>query len=273
MNEILQQGIAAYKSGRREEARKLFITAVRQTPNNELAWGWLYQSVDQDHEKIYCLQQILRINPKNEKIAVLLAKLTAPVPSSAPVPDPQLVEIEAQPEVGQDAQPEVLPDETPEPAYPVMPCPHCGQSIRMGAPRCAYCGRDVNDPPVRPAPAKKKSGLAAALGVIVILLGVVACIYVYSLVLKTGRDLVAQPTPTRTPSENAWYACTLFIEDKAQAARIDAQRYAEVQVVMLDNGRYRVDIGYAKAGLIYTCILADHADGNWELIDLTAKQQ
>lgn len=273
MNELLQQGIAAYRSGRREEARKLFIASVRQTPNNELAWGWLYQSVDNDHEKIYCLQQILRINPGNEKIAALLKQLTAPAVPAAPEPESQTIETESQPEAKPDPQADVLPDQPPEPVIPGMPCPHCGQSIRVGVPRCTYCGKAVNDPVAKPAAIKKRSGLVAMFGVLAILIGAFACIYVYSLVLKTGREIVAQPTPTRTPSENAWYACTVFVENKAQVARLDAQRYNEAQVILLDNGQYRVDVGYARAGLIYTCILADHADGNWELLELSAKQR
>lgn len=273
MNELLQQGIAAYRSGRREEARKLFIALVRQTPNNELAWGWLYQSVDNDHEKIYCLQQILRINPRNEKIAALLAQLTSPPVPAPPEPEPQAIAAESQPEAEPDPQADVAAEAAPEPVIPSMPCPHCGQSIRIGVPRCSYCGRDVKEPAGAPKRVKKKSGTAAVLGVFGILISAAFCIYIYSFVLKTGAKLVVQPTPTRTPLENAWYACTVFVEDKAQAARLDAQRYNEAQVILLDNGQYRVDVGYARAGLIYTCILADHADGNWELLNLSAKQR
>lgn len=41
MDELLQQGITAYKAGKRDEARKIFIAVVKQDPENERAWGWM----------------------------------------------------------------------------------------------------------------------------------------------------------------------------------------------------------------------------------------
>ena len=89
MDDLLQQGITAYKAGKRDEARKIFITVVKQSPDNERAWGWLYDASGNDTERIYCLKQMLRINPKNEKAAQLLNQLLAP-PSfnSNPSPTP-----------------------------------------------------------------------------------------------------------------------------------------------------------------------------------------
>src|SRR3972149_2548777 len=75
MNDLLQQGITAYKAGKRDEARKIFITVVKQNPENEHAWGWMYNVSGNDKERIYCLKQMLRINPKNEKANQLLNQL------------------------------------------------------------------------------------------------------------------------------------------------------------------------------------------------------
>ena len=75
MDDLLQQGITAYKAGKRDEARKLFITAVKQNPDNERAWGGMYEVSGNDKERIYCLKQMLRINPKNEKADQLLNQL------------------------------------------------------------------------------------------------------------------------------------------------------------------------------------------------------
>jgi len=75
MDELLQQGITAYKAGKRDEARELFISAVKQNPDNERAWGWMYQASNNDQERIHCLKQVLRINPKNEKAKQLLGTL------------------------------------------------------------------------------------------------------------------------------------------------------------------------------------------------------
>jgi tetratricopeptide (TPR) repeat protein len=75
MEDLLQQGITAYKAGKRDEARKIFIAVVKQSPNNESAWGWMYQASHNDQERIHCLKQVLRINPNNEKVKQLLGTL------------------------------------------------------------------------------------------------------------------------------------------------------------------------------------------------------
>lgn len=76
MDDLLQQGIAAYRAGKRDEARKFFIAALKQNRNDEHIWGWMYNVCNNDTERIDCIKQILRINPKNEKANQLLAKLT-----------------------------------------------------------------------------------------------------------------------------------------------------------------------------------------------------
>jgi len=86
MDDLLQQGITAYKAGKRDETRKFFITVVKQSPDNEPAWGWMYQASNNDQERIHCLKQILRINPKSEKANQLLNQLLAqPITTNAPL--------------------------------------------------------------------------------------------------------------------------------------------------------------------------------------------
>jgi hypothetical protein len=85
MDDLLQQGITAYKAGKRDEARNIFITTVKQSPDSERAWGWLYQVSNNDQERIHCLKQILRINPKNEKASQSLNQLLDPFTSDAPL--------------------------------------------------------------------------------------------------------------------------------------------------------------------------------------------
>jgi len=77
MDDLLQQGITAYRAGKRDEARKFFAGAVKQNQNDERIWGWMYNVCDNDKERIHCLKQMLRINPKNEKANQLLSELTA----------------------------------------------------------------------------------------------------------------------------------------------------------------------------------------------------
>lgn len=84
MDDSLQQGIKMYRDGKRDEARKIFIAVVKQSPDNERAWGWMYDVSNVDKERIYCLRQMLRINPKNEKASQLLNQLIAPSLTAAP---------------------------------------------------------------------------------------------------------------------------------------------------------------------------------------------
>lgn len=77
MDDLLQQGIAAYRAGKHDEARKFFAAALKQNQNDERIWGWTYNVCENNKERIYCLKQMLRINPKNEKASQLLAELSA----------------------------------------------------------------------------------------------------------------------------------------------------------------------------------------------------
>lgn len=68
MDDLTKQGIDAFRAGKRDEARKLLLAAVRQNPDSESAWGWLYNVAENDKERIYFLKQVLRINPNNERV-------------------------------------------------------------------------------------------------------------------------------------------------------------------------------------------------------------
>jgi len=83
MDDLLQQGITAFRAGRREEARNIFVTVVKQNPENDRAWGWMYDVSSNDKERAYCLKQMLRINPNNKKATQLLNELTASKPTSS----------------------------------------------------------------------------------------------------------------------------------------------------------------------------------------------
>ncbi|MBI5945365.1 MAG: zinc ribbon domain-containing protein [Chloroflexi bacterium] len=248
MNDLLQQGITAYKAGKREEARRFFISAVKQNPQSELAWGWMYQTSVSEKERIYCLKQMLRINPKNEKTSQLLRQHLEP--ASAPVPPPAA---------------EVNPPKVEE-----VKCPHCGEPVRVGAPRCKYCGRDLKR--VKTVPAKKDSKNLINFVIAIITMAII-CGLIYGLALVAKSRIDAIPTPTRSPHENAWHACILFVEKQEKVAAFDAQRFTPDGVILLDNGQYRVDVSYAKLAITYTCVLSDHSDGKWELISLTATQE
>lgn len=84
----LQSGIVAFKSGKREDARKYLIVAVKENPKDENAWGWLYQVANNDNERIECLKRVTAINPNNKKAIQLLNKLLAPLTSTPAIPNP-----------------------------------------------------------------------------------------------------------------------------------------------------------------------------------------
>jgi len=126
MDDLLQQGIAAHKAGKRDEARKIFITAVKQNPDNERAWGGMYEVSGNEKERVYCLKQILRINPNHEKAKQMLGSLT-----------------------GQD-----FPFDPPQPAISAKPsdegnkhfqakCFFCAELIPSDAVVCPYCRRKL----------------------------------------------------------------------------------------------------------------------------------
>lgn len=92
MDDLIQQGVAAFKAGKRDEARQIFASAIKQNPDNDRAWVGMYNVALNDKERIYCLQQMLRIKPENEKarqqLDRLLASSTDPKPSLEPVSPP-----------------------------------------------------------------------------------------------------------------------------------------------------------------------------------------
>jgi hypothetical protein len=72
MSTLLQQGIGVFRSGNKEEARKLFISFIKKNPRSEHGWEWLYNVSRTDKECIYCLERIIDLNPGNEKAKRLL---------------------------------------------------------------------------------------------------------------------------------------------------------------------------------------------------------
>ena len=64
-HDVLQQGIAAARSGQRALARQLFVRVIQADQYNDEAWVWLAGVVDDPADMRRCLQQALRINPLN----------------------------------------------------------------------------------------------------------------------------------------------------------------------------------------------------------------
>jgi hypothetical protein len=79
MSNLLQQGIGVFRSGNKEEARKIFISFIKKNPQSEQGWEWMYNVSRTRKERIHCLEQILSLNPQNEKAKRLLDQFLDPL--------------------------------------------------------------------------------------------------------------------------------------------------------------------------------------------------
>ena len=84
--ELLRQGVDAARAGRKTDARDLLIRLVEVEPRNELAWMWLTGLVDDLEDKIIACENVLAINPANDKVkAYLDCLLQQRMPVSSPI--------------------------------------------------------------------------------------------------------------------------------------------------------------------------------------------
>jgi tetratricopeptide (TPR) repeat protein len=65
VDELLQEGIAAAKSGQRERAYNLLMQVVEEDRDNVLAWLWLSGVTDRLNEREICLENVLALDPTN----------------------------------------------------------------------------------------------------------------------------------------------------------------------------------------------------------------
>ena len=78
MTDLTEQGIAALKEGRREEARQLLMDAVMHNPRDAAAWLWLAGMMDDDNEqRADCLRCVLEIEPDNTTARIDLEQIEA----------------------------------------------------------------------------------------------------------------------------------------------------------------------------------------------------
>jgi hypothetical protein len=73
--QLLYQGIRAFKTGRMDEARKLWELVVAQDEENETAWLGLSSVLEDTAQRRICLENVLFLNPDNEVAKERLALL------------------------------------------------------------------------------------------------------------------------------------------------------------------------------------------------------
>jgi Flp pilus assembly protein TadD len=79
-SDLLRQGIAYAKAGRKEEARDILLQVVELDEQNESAWLWLSSVVDSADDKAVALENVLALNPNNEWAKRGLSILGRPAP-------------------------------------------------------------------------------------------------------------------------------------------------------------------------------------------------
>jgi hypothetical protein len=170
MDDLLQQGITAFRAGQRDESRKFLIAAVKENPESERAWGWMYNIAINDQERIHCLKQMLRINPKNEKANQLLNELT----------DSQLSSVPHQPLSSKPINNQNISSSL------TKICPYCAEEIQEAAIICRHCGRDLMSSkpsqhqiaiqPIQERPVVKSKSNNTKIGVFLIVAIICVCV-------------------------------------------------------------------------------------------------
>jgi serine/threonine protein kinase/Mg-chelatase subunit ChlD len=73
---LVEQGIAAARTGNKEGAKELLYRAVEMDPMNEPAWLWLASLYTELPMVAHCLRQVLAINPSNPQANQVLQAVT-----------------------------------------------------------------------------------------------------------------------------------------------------------------------------------------------------
>jgi tetratricopeptide (TPR) repeat protein len=94
--DLRERGIQAAKAGQKDQARDLLQQSLRLDPKNEAAWLWLASVARDKRERVFCLQNLLKINPNNEPgikalqaLGIAPEAVVKPTPKAEPPPAPQ----------------------------------------------------------------------------------------------------------------------------------------------------------------------------------------
>ncbi len=72
---LLQQAREAAQCGDNTTACELLFDVIRQNRQNETAWLWLSEVIDDPDKMHYCLNQVLKLNPNNAAARRRLSEL------------------------------------------------------------------------------------------------------------------------------------------------------------------------------------------------------
>ncbi len=151
---LLQKGIAAARSGRCEEARRLLHQVIQANPKDEMAWLWMSGLVETNAQKRTCLERVLKVNPQNTYARAGLKRLQNTIPSTteseANILNTRLASLSdntsraAAPTNGKShARPSSVTSKPDTLASNLGPnetlCPACDQPISITATACPHC--------------------------------------------------------------------------------------------------------------------------------------
>ncbi|MFP4345052.1 MAG: tetratricopeptide repeat protein [Anaerolineales bacterium] len=72
---LLKEAVRLIKAGDKQAGRRLLKQILKADPQNESAWLWMASGVSDNQQRIYCLEQVLKINPDHEMARRGLAHL------------------------------------------------------------------------------------------------------------------------------------------------------------------------------------------------------
>jgi tetratricopeptide (TPR) repeat protein len=171
VDELLQEGIAAAKSGQRERAYDLLMQVVEEDKENVLAWLWLSGVADSLDDREICLENVLALDPTNAAARKGLAqvreqkKAVASTSGETPLASPPAQEtspmgsttdrIPVSPAAAilREDFARRQPPAEPEPDLPPLPlrdefedeylCPYCATQTAPDDRRCPACANQL----------------------------------------------------------------------------------------------------------------------------------
>lgn len=108
--DLLSRGVQAARDGERQRAREFIGRAVQMDPELVQGWWALAHLLEDEKQQIYCLKQVLRIEPAHTKARAKLAAVTAkPEPAPGPAQSAPRIESERGSAARQASRPESAP--------------------------------------------------------------------------------------------------------------------------------------------------------------------
>jgi tetratricopeptide (TPR) repeat protein len=238
----LKDAVDALKNGNRVRARDLLLRVLHKDRDDEAAWWWLYQAVDDTPSQTRALENVLRLNPQHDEAQQALIDVRQKQLAAAKSETFTFLTDSAP---GDDRD---LDDQ--------FQCPYCGQRTGMEDRRCPHCRGGLF---VRVA----RSGGSASLRLVVLLIGISLAAGVIEMIGPAMALGVAQGTADRAAFEGllAFPFVALFFGNFLQLSRpaaflllqIYTVRAAVLAATLLSvRGRWR--LGF------YTALLSVVAD-------------